>query len=227
MRRTRLPIARIPETRAAQDYADLVSARDARSEVAQRSEPEVRRSTRRGYGSSLIAGFFVLLPLAALVGGVALLAKRPNPTFHAAMPSSQAAEDLEACSPFASLDGRRLLSFNAARNAVAEGDVTDTAEGQSDLSLDLDAAVDGTPRGMSRTSPRSVAVGVFTVDEKTRRVVLQLPAGPTTYTLLTPMPLDQDGCVLVHGTTNAADLDHSWFGTPASEPPHDGPPGGQ
>ena len=181
-------------------------------------------STATGAPSGLLG---ILAVLALIAVGIGLLEFGPNylaRSMHTPAPQAQvtftAGDALEDCSPLATLDGLRMLVFNARRGVVAEGVAAKaTTDAQLDLALALDDLVDGTPRKEIAGSANMVVAGTFSVDEATRTVVLHLPEGLVTYTLLGPMPFEQDECVLVDGTTSAADLNRSWFGTPGPDEP--------
>lgn len=102
------------------------------------------------------------------------------------------ADDLEDCSPFAHLDGRQLLAFNSERGTVARGDDDGSSDSQVTLSIVLDDAAAGR-RDSGATPVTSVSTGTFIVNAATKRVVVTFPEGIQDFTLLTPMPLDQDG----------------------------------
>jgi hypothetical protein len=131
-----------------------------------------------------------------------------------------AAGDLQDCSPFASLDGRRLLAFNARGHRAAEGAGARASDQQTELDVELEAIAAGPP---GQRLPEGLRAGPFQVDDATGRVAIALPGETQSYTLLEPMPLGADGCVLVFGDLAAADLTKSWFGAPAVEPTPDEP----
>ncbi|MGH7023446.1 MAG: hypothetical protein ACREEB_07630 [Caulobacteraceae bacterium] len=141
-----------------------------------------------------------------------------------AVPSTR--EVLSDCTPFTSLDGRSMLWFRPDKGLVAVGNVQN-AEDQLTLMMDLSNSVDSVAAGKAVPSPATraavVSVGSFDVDEPSRSVTLRLATGERQYSLITPKPVEENGCVLVYGELTAADLSQSWFGSPPDQGQLDGP----
>jgi hypothetical protein len=123
---------------------------------------------------------------------------------------------LEECTPFISADGRSMLWFEVNKGLVAQGSAQ-TSDDQSDLMVQLTEAVDAIGAGKAGRAAvepvTSIAVGTFDLDNATDRVTIRLPTAAENYTMLTPKPEDENGCLLVYGDLGAADLTRSWFGT--------------
>jgi hypothetical protein len=136
-------------------------------------------------------------------------------------------QTLDDCSPFASLDGRRLVTFDEETRKVAEGYGPADPGAQSDLAAALDDVIESRGSGpgslaFSEEIARwRIVTGTYRVDRGPRTVLLRFPDRAESYALFTPMPLQQDGCLLVVGAPIAAQLDRSLFGVPASQPPLD------
>jgi hypothetical protein len=215
------PRRRKPKPLPADPYEEIYAV------VAQGLEmmtPAKPKPPRRSVWSGAL-GFLVFLAFAALPFALALVLRHPSKPAPPPQPSLRwsAAGDLQDCSPFASLDGRRLLAFNAGRHLAAEGAGARSSDHQTELDVELEAIAAG-PSG--QRPPEGIRAGPFQVDDATGRVALSLPGETQSYTLLEPMPLGADGCVLVFGDLAAADLTRSWFGAPAVEPTPDEPRSG-
>ncbi len=108
--------------------------------------------------------------------------------------SKTMADLLDDCSPFESFDGVRTLEFDAAAHTVM-----------------LNEAVgDERTKGALFAEHPQVTQGTWTADE-TRTVVLDFASIPTTYILVIPPSGMQ--CILARGTTDAVNLQTSWFGS--------------
>jgi hypothetical protein len=186
--------------------------------------PAKPKPPRRSAWSGAL-GFLVFLAFAALPFAIIFFTRHPSKPQPPPAPSLRwsAAGDLQDCSPFASLDGRRLLAFNARGHRAAEGAGGRAADHQTELDDELETIAAG-PSG--QRPPEGIRAGPFQVDDATGRVAIALPDEMQSYTLLEPMPLGADGCVLVFGDLAAADLTKSWFGAPAVEPTPDEPRSG-
>jgi hypothetical protein len=219
-------VSRPPRRRAqkplpADPYEEIYAAVAQGLEMMTPAKPKPpRRSAWSG-----VLGFLVFLAFAALPFAIMLFTRHPSKPAPPPQPSLRwsAAGDLQDCSPFASLDGRRLLAFNARGHRAAEGAGGRSSDHQTELDDALEAAAAGPP---GQRVPEGIRAGAFQVDDATGRVAIALSGEAQSYTLLEPMPLGADGCVLVFGDLSAADLTRSWFGAPAVEPTPDEPRSG-
>jgi hypothetical protein len=168
--------------------------------------------------AALIGSLFVLVALGALVAMVAVLARnspRPSASFADADPTL--VDYLEVCSPFAAMDGGRLLQFDAERPGIVVEDVVAPALRES-------AGVRGLMRlaDKSGSPPRSDPItsgvtGTYEVHSG-NRVSLHINGAVQDYVLLEPLAIAGDGCILSSGPPSAADLTRSWFGSPLPDP---------
>jgi len=114
--------------------------------------------------------------------------------------SKTIADLLDDCSPFESFDGVQTLEFDAAAHTVI-----------------LNEAVgDERTKGVLFAEHPQVTEGKWTAGEATRTVVLDLASIPTTYILV--IPPNRMQCILARGTTDAANLQSSWFGSLPESP---------
>jgi hypothetical protein len=222
-------VSRPPRRRArkplpADPYEEIYTVVAQGLEMMAPAAPAKPKPVRKAL-SAFATGCVVPLTLAATLLGIILSYRHPTQPAPAPAPSLRwsAAGDLQDCSPFASLDGRRLLAFNARSHLAAEGAGARSSDHQTELDDELEAIAAGAP---GQRLPEGIRAGPFQLDDATGRVALALPGETQSYTLLEPMPLGADGCVLVFGDLAAADLTRSWFGAPAVEPTPDEPRSG-
>jgi hypothetical protein len=104
-------------------------------------------------------------------------------------------EWLDACSPFESFDAVRTLHFRI-----------------SDQTVELQEAVDEErAEGALLAQHPKIVQGVWAANQAAQTVEVDLGGVKITYKLVFPTKSDQ--CILVVGSTDAADLSRSWFGT--------------
>jgi hypothetical protein len=221
---SRPPRRRAPKTPPPEPYDEIYAVVAQGLELMTPAAKPKPKPVRKAL-SAFATGCVVPLTLAgALLAMILAHRQAPNQSPAPALTLRwSAAGDLQDCSPFASLDGRRLLAFNARGHRAAEGAGGRSSDHQTDLDIELEA-IAASPSGQHL--PEGLRAGPFQVDDATGRVAIALLGETQSYTLLEPMPLGADGCVLVFGDLAAADLTRSWFGAPAVEPTPDEPRSG-
>jgi hypothetical protein len=127
---------------------------------------------------------------------------RPHMRRHSHRASDLSSEEsifdsIDECSPFFSVDGSQQLEFDIESGLVT---LSDDAHG-------LMAPASDAPLK---------SVGTFAADERTRQVFVRVAGENRRYTLV--VPSDGEQCILAAGTSNAADLRRSWFGSVEEDP---------
>jgi len=106
-------------------------------------------------------------------------------------------EWLDDCSPFVSFDGQRMLTFDTTKQAVTASEALD----------------DERSKGALMAKHPKEQEGLWSADEETRHVSVEIEGSKSDYILV--IPFDEQQCLLVSGSSlSEADLTKTLYGVP-------------
>jgi hypothetical protein len=130
---------------------------------------------------------FVVLTLIASAAYYAVTAKVPQETKQSKSSPVLGWEELDACLPMQSLDGRQTLSFSENHTVQLNG----------------------------ANVPGQKAEGVWAFDESGKRYLMTLGSEQKSYVLVRPE--DSEVCILARGELKSSDMGESWYSRTLSD----------